>query len=60
MIAFAQGWNVEQEVPEEEARRRGSKTVARGPGGRRSLNQRGARQYGGWDSNPHVPKDNAF
>jgi hypothetical protein len=31
MIAFAQGWNVEQEVPEEEARKRGSKTVARGP-----------------------------
>jgi hypothetical protein len=31
MIAFAQGWNVELEIPEEEARRRGSKTVARGP-----------------------------
>jgi hypothetical protein len=31
MIAFSQGWNVEQEVPEEEARRRGSKTIARGP-----------------------------
>ena len=31
MIAFAQGWNVEIEVPEEEARRRGSKTIARGP-----------------------------
>ena len=31
MIGFAQGWNVEIEVPEEEARRRGSKTIARGP-----------------------------
>ena len=31
MIGFAQGWNVEMEVPEEEARRRGSKTIARGP-----------------------------
>ena len=31
MIAFAQGWNVELEVPEEEARRRGSPPVARGP-----------------------------
>ncbi len=31
MVGFAQGWNVEQEVPEEEARRRGSKTVAGGP-----------------------------
>jgi hypothetical protein len=31
MIAFSQGWNVEQEIPEEEARRRGSKTIARGP-----------------------------
>jgi hypothetical protein len=31
MIGFAQGWSVEQEVPEEEARRRGSKTIAGGP-----------------------------
>jgi hypothetical protein len=31
MIGFAQGWNVELEVPEEEANRRGSKTIARGP-----------------------------
>ncbi|MGZ4246492.1 MAG: hypothetical protein ACXVSE_19580, partial [Solirubrobacteraceae bacterium] len=31
MIGFSQGWNVELEVPEEEARRRGSKTIARGP-----------------------------
>ncbi|HEY5188651.1 MAG TPA: hypothetical protein VII87_06445 [Solirubrobacteraceae bacterium] len=31
MIGFSQGWNVEQEVPEEEARRRGSKTIASGP-----------------------------
>jgi hypothetical protein len=31
LIGFAQGWNVETEVPEEEARRRGSKTIARGP-----------------------------
>jgi signal transduction histidine kinase len=30
MIGFAQGWNVEMEVPEEEARKRGSKPVARG------------------------------
>ncbi len=31
MIGFAQGWNVEMEVPEEEARRRGIKPTARGP-----------------------------
>jgi hypothetical protein len=31
MIGFSQGWNVEQEVPEDEARKRGSKSVARGP-----------------------------
>jgi lysylphosphatidylglycerol synthetase-like protein (DUF2156 family) len=31
MIGFSQGWNVEMEVPEEEARRRGSKPIARGP-----------------------------
>jgi hypothetical protein len=31
MIGFAQGWNVELEVPEEEARKRGLKPVARGP-----------------------------
>jgi hypothetical protein len=31
MIGFSQGWNVELEVPEEEAKRRGSKTIARGP-----------------------------
>ena len=31
MIGFAQGWNVELEVPEEEARRRGSKPIAHGP-----------------------------
>ena len=31
LIGFSQGWNVELEVPEEEARRRGSKTIARGP-----------------------------
>ena len=31
MIGFAQGWNVELEVTEEEARKRGSKPVARGP-----------------------------
>jgi len=32
MIGFSQGWNVETEVPEEDARRRGSKTIDRGPG----------------------------
>src|ERR1700757_4845327 len=31
MIGFSQGWNVELEVPEEEARRRGSKPIAHGP-----------------------------
>jgi hypothetical protein len=31
IIGFAQGWNVEQDVPEDEARRRGSKPIARGP-----------------------------
>jgi hypothetical protein len=31
IIGFAQGWNVEVEVTEEEARRRGSKPIARGP-----------------------------
>ncbi len=31
MIGFAQGWNVELEVTEEEADKRGSKPVARGP-----------------------------
>jgi hypothetical protein len=31
MIGFAQGWNVELEVPDEEAKRRGSKVVAKGP-----------------------------
>lgn len=31
MIGFAQGWNVETEVTEEEARRRGIKPIARGP-----------------------------
>jgi hypothetical protein len=31
MIGFAQGWNVELEVPDDEARRRGSKPIARGP-----------------------------
>jgi hypothetical protein len=31
MIGFAQGWNVEIEVPAEEAKRRGSKPVAAGP-----------------------------
>ena len=31
MIGFAQGWNVEIEVPAEEAKRRGSKPVAVGP-----------------------------
>jgi nitric oxide reductase large subunit len=31
LIGFSQGWNVETEVPEEEARRRGSKPIARGP-----------------------------
>ena len=31
MIGFAQGWNVELEVPEDEARRRGSKPIALGP-----------------------------
>jgi hypothetical protein len=31
MIGFAQGWNVEQEVTEDEARQRGSKPVATGP-----------------------------
>jgi hypothetical protein len=31
MIGFAQGWNVEIEVPEEEAKKRGSKPVAVGP-----------------------------
>ncbi len=31
IVGFSQGWNVELEVPEEDARRRGSKTIARGP-----------------------------
>ncbi len=31
MVGFSQGWNVEQEVPEDEARKRGSKSVASGP-----------------------------
>jgi hypothetical protein len=31
LFGFSQGWNVETEVPEEDARRRGSKTIARGP-----------------------------
>jgi hypothetical protein len=31
MVGFAQGWNVETEVPLEEARRRGSKPIATGP-----------------------------
>jgi hypothetical protein len=31
LIGFSQGWNVETEVPEEEARRRGSKPITRGP-----------------------------
>jgi lysylphosphatidylglycerol synthetase-like protein (DUF2156 family) len=31
MIGFAQGWNVELEVPEEEAKQRGSKSIASGP-----------------------------
>jgi hypothetical protein len=31
MIGFSQGWNVESEVPEEEANRRGSTPAARGP-----------------------------
>ncbi len=31
MLGFAQGWNVETEVPVEEAKRRGSKPVAVGP-----------------------------
>ena len=31
MIGFAQSWNVELEVPEEEAQRRGSKPIAHGP-----------------------------
>ncbi|MFL5861699.1 MAG: hypothetical protein ACJ780_13090 [Solirubrobacteraceae bacterium] len=30
MIGFSQGWNVETEVPEEDARRRGSTPIARG------------------------------
>jgi hypothetical protein len=31
LVGFAQGWNVETEVPEEEARKRGSKPIATGP-----------------------------
>jgi hypothetical protein len=31
MIGFSQGWNVELEVPAEEAQRRGSKPIAHGP-----------------------------
>jgi lysylphosphatidylglycerol synthetase-like protein (DUF2156 family) len=31
MIGFAQGWNVEIEVPQEEAEKRGSKPIAVGP-----------------------------
>jgi hypothetical protein len=31
MVGFSQGWNVETEVPIEEARRRGSKPIATGP-----------------------------
>ena len=34
MLAFSQGWRVEMEVPEEEARRRGSKPIAAGRRGR--------------------------
>jgi hypothetical protein len=32
MFGFAQGWNVELEVPDEEARRRGYKTQSAGAG----------------------------
>lgn len=31
LVGFAQGWNVEQEVTEEEAGRRGAKPIERGP-----------------------------
>jgi hypothetical protein len=31
LVGFSQGWNIEIEIPEEEARRRGSKTIASGP-----------------------------
>ena len=31
MVGFSQGWNVELEIPEDEARRRGSKPIAHGP-----------------------------
>ena len=31
MVGFAQGWNVEMEVPEEEAKKRGHKPAYRGP-----------------------------
>jgi hypothetical protein len=31
MVGFAQGWNVEQELPEEEAKKRGLKAAYRGP-----------------------------
>ncbi len=31
MVGFAQGWNVEQEVTEEEAEKRGLKPAYRGP-----------------------------
>jgi signal transduction histidine kinase len=31
MVGFAQRWNVELEVPADEARRRGSRTIAQGP-----------------------------
>ncbi len=31
VVGFAQGWNVELEVPEDEARRRGTTPIARGP-----------------------------
>jgi hypothetical protein len=31
LIGFSQGWNVEQEVPEDEAKRRGSRSVSGGP-----------------------------
>ena len=31
MIGFAQGWNVEMEVPEDEAKKKGLKPAYRGP-----------------------------
>ncbi len=68
MRGFAQGWNVELEVPIEEAERRGSAVAPAAPPPLRAcrrISRPGRRdsdvlEYGGWDSNPHALSDNAF